>query len=240
MAGQLIGVQVTTNAPALARALRGLALEQLPFATAVALTRVAQDSREEVVANMPQHFQIRSQRVIRGVVIERARKSDWPNPQAKVGTRDEFMALQVTGGVKKPISGRSVAVPTRLIRRTSSGAVPAALKPRPLRSRQNVFVPEDHGSIQMRFLRPDRTKGKLANLQGVGRFFTLVPEAKVPARWPMPQEVEGKARDTYGAHFTRELEAAIRSARAQAGRFTSDQGRTAYLVARTKGGRIGT
>jgi hypothetical protein len=238
MSGQSIAVTVQTNAPALARALRYLAMEQLPFATAVALTRVAQDARAEVVRNLPDHFKIRSKRVVAGVRIERANKKDWPNVHAKVGTADEFMALQVTGGTKRPQRGAAhIAVPTRLVtsRRTGSGAVPKPLKPRQLRNREDVFVAQQ----EIRKRLGKRSKGALLNLGELGTFYNLVTEAHIKPRWPLPKEVETSATSTYGAHFERELTAAIRSARARAGSFSSEQGRQAYLAARTSLGRIG-
>lgn len=235
MNGGLIGVQVRTTAPAIVAVLRELTLKQVPFATAVALTRVAQDGRAEVVRRMPEHFKVRSQRVLKGVTIEPAKKADWPNPTAKVGLLDQFMAVHVTGGDKRPEKGaRHIAVPTRLVVRTGSGKVPARLKPRTLRDRPDVFL-EQQKIVQ----RSARRRGQAKNLGGKGIFFSLVTEAHITASWPMPGEVEKKAGETYGSHFERELTAAVRSARVRGGSFSSDQGRSAYLAKRTELGRIG-
>jgi hypothetical protein len=235
---QAFGVLVQTNAAEVGRAIRNLAKDQIPFATAVALTRVAQDAREEVVSKMPEHFTVRSKRVLAGVKIDPARKADWPRCFSRVGTLDQFMALQVTGGVKRPQKGAAhIAVPTRLIKRTATGAVPGSKKPRRLRDRKDVFL--DAQKIRQRFSARQVLDVRAANLGGVGTFYSLVREAKVPPIWPMPAEVERSAGSTYEAHFARELTAAIRSVRVQPGRFTSEQGRAAYLAKRRDYGRIG-
>lgn len=238
MATQGLVVSVTSTANNVAAVLRAFYREQLPFATAAALTRTAQDARAEVVRNLPQHFTIRGRRVEQGVRIVRAEKRDWPNPVAKVGTMDEFMALQVTGGRKVAQRGaRHVAVPTRLVaaKRTNTGAIPRALKPRPLRERKDVF--QAGQTIRRRLGK--RTKGSLLNLKGEGTLYNLVPEAKIRPRWPLPTEVETSATSTYGEHFEREFTAAMRSARVRSGSFSSEQGRGAYLAARRSQGRIG-
>lgn len=230
-------VMVTSNAPGVAAALRELALRQLPFATAVALTRVAQDAGKHVVDKLPSHFKVRTQRTLKTVAVERANKKDWPNVHARVGTKDEFMALQVTGGTKRPQKGAAhIAVPTRLVtaKRTGTGKVPKALKPRQLREREDVFLAQQ----EIRKRLGKRSRGASANLGDVGTFYNLVTSATINPRWPLPQEVETSATQGYGAHFEREMTAAIRSARVRAGKFSSQQGKDAYLAARRTMGRI--
>lgn len=230
-----IEISVGTNAAQIAAALGDFVGKQLPFATATALTRVAQDSREEVVRAMPQHFKIRSKRVLKTVRIQPADKRDWPHPQAKVGILDQFMAIHVLGGQKTPQKGAAhIAVPTSLVRRRPSGSILPGYKPRALRDRPDVFTTPV--SIVKRL---ERARGPLKNLGGVGRFFSLVTSATIQATWPMPREVERTAGATYEQHFRRELEAAVRSARVRAGHFTSEQGRAAYLAKRVALGRIG-
>lgn len=231
----LVEISVGTNAAQLSVMLRDFTFSQLPFATATALTRVAQDSREVVVRAMPQHFKIRSKRVLKTVRVERAEKRDWPHPAAKVGILDQFMAIHVTGGQKVPQKGAAhIAVPTSLVHRRPSGSIPPGMKPRALRDRPDVFTTDR--AINKRL---DRARGRLQNLGGVGRFFTLVTSAKIESTWPMPLEVERTAQATYQKHFERELTAAIKSARVRAGHFTSEQGRAAYLAKRVGLGRIG-
>ena len=75
---------------------------QVPFATAKALTKTALEARDAVRAGLPARFEIRSTWTARGVTINPASKSDYPNAYAEVGTRHEWMVLQETGGAKAP------------------------------------------------------------------------------------------------------------------------------------------
>lgn len=227
-------IVVDSNAGGVQDAIRELIDRQISFATAVALTRVAQDARDKIRAEMPKHFTLRNKRVLRGVTIERARKQDWPHCAAKVGTLDEFMVMQITGGEKRPRRGAAhIAVPTRLVeaRRTSSGKVRDADKPKQLLKRKDVVKTEHAITKRLAGKRIEGTK--LANLQGVGRFFSLVPKATIPKRWPFEKEALESAKAGYKGHFDRELATAIKSARVREGKFSTAAGRAAYLTARS-------
>jgi len=241
MAAPSFKVGVSTNARNLARAFSDLAEKQIPFATAVALTRTAQDARTYIAGDasnrgrLEKYFELRGNRVAKGIRIERAKKTDWPNPVAKVGTVDDFIALQITGGEKKPQKGAShIAVPTKLVdrRRTAAGSIPKALKPRTLRDRADVYL--KGAEIKRRM---DKARGNASNLK-TATFYNLVRKAEIPARFPFPKDVEISAGSTYEENFTREFDAAVRSARVRSGSFSSEQGRTFYLKARRKLGRI--
>ncbi len=81
---------------------------QIPFATALALTRTAQDAQKALKEHLPHEFQIRSKWVQGGIRIRRANKR---NLEAQVGSRDKFMALQAEGGEKRGKGAKDVAVP---------------------------------------------------------------------------------------------------------------------------------
>ncbi|MEK7766078.1 MAG: hypothetical protein AAB368_07545, partial [bacterium] len=220
------------NAAELAEALSAFAARQLPFATAVSLTRLAQGAQDELRKTLPSFFKVRGPRVGRGVTINRAEKRDWPRCKAEVGTRDEFMARQVTGGEKRPEKGAArVAIPTRFVasQRTSAGAIPARLKPRVVRSRKGAWVTRETGSAQL-FLAVGQAKGVQARLRNAV-LFLLRTRAKIRPRWPFVRVAGEKARKDYRAIFARELTAAAKSARARGGHFTTAGGRSAYLKA---------
>lgn len=247
--GPAVRLQVSTNAAELARAMSKLAEEQLPFATAVALTRVAQDARDEVRGKLGKTFTLRNKRVEGGIQINRAEKRDWPNVFAEVGTRDDFMARHVTGGVKRPQKGASsIAIPTKITARmrdqSSSGAIPAVVKPFQIRERRTGFVAQAESGLVIR----ERVEGKKVPFikssagtvyrearyarMGFVTWYLLRRSVRIKASWPFEQQVQGVVSHRYGYHFGKEYEAAMKSARAQFGRFTTEQGRFFYWSAR--------
>jgi len=106
------------------------------FASALMLTRTAQDSQAEIKRQLPRRFEIRNRAVVDGIRIQAATKSKLV---ASVGSIDDFMALQEEGGTKQSRRGKSLAVPdtrrdlTRRepgsIRRTSRGSVTSGTSP---------------------------------------------------------------------------------------------------------------
>ena len=142
-------IYVHTNARAIGEAFQKLAVDQLPFATAVALTRVAQDARDTTRGLLHKTFTLRAPRRVKaGISINRAEKKDWPNCFAEVGIKDEFMAKHVLGGKKMPLAGTDhIAIPSRLAaaNRGPGGGIIASLKPRRLRTKKTVFVTSGSG-----------------------------------------------------------------------------------------------
>lgn len=259
-----IRVEVDTNAGALADAFAKLAHDQLPFATAVALTRVAQDARDKERLQLGRTFTLRNRRRVEmGIQINRAEKKDWPRCKAEVGLRDDFMAKHVTGGEKAPKPGkRHVAIPTRIVKRGPSGGVILREKPSAIRRRPGGFVTDEKGTPTGNESKPgaglirERVDARLEARQQVEGFgpkrkvlsrlsrldtatwFLLRDKVRIRASWPLPQQVTGTVADRYPFHFRIEYEAAMRSARAQAGKFTSDAGRFFYLKARRQFGGV--
>lgn len=83
-----------------------LARKQLPFVTALAITTTAKGARDDFRAGLDRKFVVRTPWIRRGIVMQAARKVDWPNVEGVVGTRDAFMEVQEAGGRKKAKQGR--------------------------------------------------------------------------------------------------------------------------------------
>ena len=184
--------KVESTAGKVARQVGNLTLSQLPFATAKSLTQTAQLARDHVRLNMRRHFTTRSKRPARGVTIQAAQKRDWPWQKARVGTRDAFMAEHVTGKIRRPKKSKTLAVPTRLVKRTSTGKVRKAQKPRTILAKEGGHVE----SRQVRLRRP-RARGQAKR---VSIFFLLKREVKIRKRWPFQEEVNEKAAQECGAY----------------------------------------
>lgn len=118
------------------QAVKGIADRQIPFATAVTLTRLAQGSQRRIQNEMDQHFVLRSkERMIKGVRIKPAKKRDFKsgNIHSVVRDIDKFMGIHTTGGKKKATKSKYVAVPTDPLLekgvRTGSGKMKKSWRP---------------------------------------------------------------------------------------------------------------
>lgn len=180
------------------------ATNQLPFAIAAALTDTAKDARAYVRGALVDTFTVRNPAFKNAIQFEAADKRAKPI-QAKVGVTEwgRFLVLHAIGGLKRSHSGARVAVPTRAIKRTSTGRIPSRLKPRELRSSAKLAGP----LLDRRGLIALRKKKQLLI------YYTLVKAAKIKARWPFRQQVEETVQARLGAHFIRRAEEAIASAK---------------------------
>lgn len=107
---------------------------QFPFASALALTKTAQDVQLDERRDLSQNFVLRNNWVSQGVRIKAATKA---NLEAAVFQRDDFMVLQAEGGTKRP-RGRSLAVPIDA-RTNKRGIVPTGARPNALKGRPRIF-----------------------------------------------------------------------------------------------------
>jgi len=103
------------------------------------------------------------------------------------------------GGLKRAHGGGRVAVPTRAVRRTATGRVPAKLKPRTLREKKALIQPilDRRGLIA------------LPNKKGVTVFYTLVKAARIQPRWPFHAQVQETVDARLGHHFNRRAAQAL-------------------------------
>jgi hypothetical protein len=224
VAGEGIQVEIATNAPQLGAFFRVLVDEQIPFAGSVALTRLAQDVKVAEADDFPHRMKTHGERLARGLRVRRAEKRDWPKSTSAVGTIDDFLVLQEFGGTKRAQKGAShVAIPAAYVdarRRPTTGRFPSVLLPRK--------IPKSH-KVEGQAIR--------ANVRVAGGgssdrvFWFLRRSVHIKPRLRFRETAQKTAAAKYGAHFERELSAAIRSARVRAGRFTSEQGRFFYRKA---------
>lgn len=104
------GIELKYDSHAMKNFLSRLETEQLPYATAKALTETAKQSQEAVRNGLAKSFVLRNTWTSKGIQYERAEKKDWPNAQATIGSRDEYMVKQEEGATVKPVN-RLHAIP---------------------------------------------------------------------------------------------------------------------------------
>lgn len=133
-------VSISVSAPnidAIVKDLDDLAKKQVPFATALALTRTAIEAREHLRGGLSDYFTTRSTWVARSIQADRAEKKDL-NPTARVGSLYAPMALHAVGGSKTSESG-DVGVPVAARANKSQRTRPAQFPAR-LAAKRGFFI----------------------------------------------------------------------------------------------------
>lgn len=196
------------------RWLDGIHRRQIPFATALALTRTAQTVQSEVRRQLPQRFTIRSNFVAQAIRVRPATKETLtaqvliPTDQEGYRRIADAMEMQEFGGPKKPIEGRSIAIPVE-VRKTKRGIVPRAVRPRALMHTPRVFrlrTKDGHDLLMQRMAR-GRAKGSLRVL------FRFKPSVLIRRAFGFFDTGEATVRRVYQTIFRDALDRAIRSAR---------------------------
>lgn len=219
-----IKIEIFTNANKIAKDLDRIARRQMPFATALALTRLAQDGQEATQAQLNKVFELRNpKRLKKGVRIKPARKQDFQRGtiHSEVFDIDPFMALQETGGTKKATSGM-LAIPDRFIhttKRGTTGSIRKRWKPKTLieKVRNQPGRPRKWGRHRKPrpFIMHYGSKGgSIAVRRGQNRFpllylYHFSPSARVSARFEFVRTVEKKVSKEFGRQFALAMRRAL-------------------------------
>lgn len=235
-------LSVATNAPEVLAKLRAFPRDQLPFAVALSLTRLAVKLRDVERARWKSEFKVRAEWTTRQVTFDLTRKKEWPNPSVKVGDLYRPAATLETGGSKGPDAGfTDVFVPTRFVaaqRSSSTGRLPVALQPKSLIGRGLVHVETLPGLGKALVLneRVGKTAKVLASgkiVAGRQRFgatrinaaaftktgqqralFLLRSDVKIPERFGFGKAASEFVRKNYAAIFLQAMDYAVATRRA--------------------------
>lgn len=144
--------------------LRSVNKRQLPYISALALTRTAYDARGQIQRDMPSTFIIRNQWAIRGVRVEPAQKSEMRargKTSAVVKHIDENMAKQERGG-RIRAKRKMVAIPTDSVRSSKTQKITRAKRPKALLAKPRYFIGEDSAGRPAIFHRKSKKVTRVA------------------------------------------------------------------------------
>lgn len=178
-------ISVRIDPRGLARAMEDFNERQLPFATALALTRTAVAYNEHARAQLGQKFTIRSGWVGKGFRTRKATKRDLV---AKAFHLDKFMALQEEGGDKTPLNRRTVAVPVGA-RPTPATTTPRSKWPGALHRR---FVIDLKGGDALLMQRNRRRGRRRARKRDAAGRFIVAPSRRRRAFGPLQFRLQGQ------------------------------------------------
>jgi len=201
---------VAANLPEFQRWIDNATRRQIPFATALALTRTAKGARDDVVVGLPQHFVVRGSRLAQSIRYKPANKSDWPRPYSVVYTLAEALVLQELGGIKVP-RRRDLAIPGAGTRPTPETRITASKRPAAVLARRGYFLGTIKGGVNA---------GAAAILQRVGpeRYplrvaYLLRPRGVVKARLGFAETVRRRVNFTLGAEWLSAMNQAVKGAK---------------------------
>lgn len=203
-------IEIEADTKALVRQLDLFAADQMPFATALALTKTAQAARDQVRQELPERFTIRRPWVPRGVTIDPATKADLT---AEVGSMDEFMIRQEEGGTKRP-KRKMLAVPTDQLQRTKTGAISKANRPGKVLKQKKAFIIT--ATSQAKRARPGTVmiaRRKSKQRYPIEVLYSLTPRAEVPPRWEFENTVRGVVDEQLGPQFIKAMDRAVVTAK---------------------------
>ena len=188
--------------PAL-NALNDLKRSQIPFATALALTRTSQYAQREVKRSLPERFTIRNTFVERGVKVKAATKASqeatvhWQAPVASRRGFAQSLARQETGGGKTPAK-KWLAIPQKGVKRTGGGMIPKRMQPAAALRNKRTFVAPNQSGGQTIYRRTTKQRYPIVALYtltervNVRGAFEFVPTAREASRKVFKREF-GKA-----------------------------------------------
>jgi hypothetical protein len=138
----MIVFSVKTNFDQVTNQLATKFQSQIPFASALALTRTAQDVQREVVKQLPAIFEYPTPFTLNAIAVTAALKSRLTSSVYIRPQQAKYLSVEITGGTVEP-ANRALPTPVD-IRRTIYGGLPLSAVKNALR-RPNTFSGTIHG-----------------------------------------------------------------------------------------------
>lgn len=210
-----VSVRVENMREVIAR-FRGIADDQIPFATALSLTQTAKLAQAEICKELPLRFTIRRlQWAKQGIRIAAATKRELV---AILEDIHKYMELQEQGGAKVPQFGKFLAVPLSGARRSDKALINSNDLPHAVMASGLGFI---RGNVMYRaaFVRSRSRRG----FKGVKGFqsgiwsrqilpmYALLPRATVPKRYGFEDIVRAVVGERWEEEFGKAFAKAVQT-----------------------------
>jgi len=197
---------IDANIPDVVRSFDRLRREQVPFATALALTRTAQDAQAQVRDEMPRRFTLRRRWLQSGIRIERATKRDL---RAAVKSRDKMLTKHEFGGTKRPFRGH-LAVPSRDLGGSQrKRPIPKRQRPSAILNRPRAFIGSGLGPSNLDFIGQRQRKAR----RPIHVWYILIERGRIDPRFGFEGTVRLEVEQQFDKRFGEALGKALRTAR---------------------------
>lgn len=188
----------TVGVKQLTRNLSRIQRRQIPYSTAVALTRTAQDIQRAEKAQMVKKLDRPTRNTVNSVRIKSATKTNLTARVFLLPWASEYLRWQIFGGIR-PVK---TAVPTSNARLNSYGNIPG--RKTGLVKRKNQFAVKGVGV----FKRVGRGKQRKAVLE-----YAMVKNPQYGKRWDFYRIADGVAANRFPKQFKKALDKALATAR---------------------------
>lgn len=178
---------------------------RIPSVVARTLTGLAFDARQEVQQKLPQWVNIRKPFLRNSVIYQAAKETELT---AKVGfaERANFAKLLEEGGTRTPTQSSSIAIPTTDLKRTNSGTISSANRPRNVLGRKGVFLGIPEGHKKQIFGIWKKQKGTELKLLYVFKRKTTYRKKYLQFRQTVQDVVQRNARERFYSAFRKAVD----------------------------------
>lgn len=203
------GISISINTAEFNRWMNGVARQQVPFATAQALTQTAKDAQGDLKAEAGRMMTLRNAHTARGIRIKRADKRDGINAMnSQVGSIDWYVEGQSQDGdsTRTPRQSRYRYIPVKA-RTNKARSIPKRLKPSALAASPKVFWRHKSNGSALVYQRMGRKGNKLKLL------YVAVPQQRIKPKLSLAKTVTLTAQRRLRRNFIKSMGKAIKSAR---------------------------
>jgi len=188
----MLDLRIKVDAAAAARQVKDIAQNQIPFTTALALTRTAQKAQKVIRQALPERFIIRRKAwALGGIRVEAATKRMLT---AVVKDINPYMGLQEIGGTKFPM-GKNIAVPLKGARASRRSLISKRNMPRQLLDSGRGFILHLPKSGR-EFICTWRGRRK-----GLAFMYVLIPRAEIREAYHFGETVQTTVQRVFESTF---------------------------------------
>jgi hypothetical protein len=196
---------------------RDINANQIPFATALAMTWTAQDSQHLIQEQvLPSRFTLRRVSFMKqGVRIKAATKT---NLEATVQDIHPFMGLQETGGEKFPF-GSAIAVPLEGARPSVGALIPENKRPKAVMAAGGFIRNGIMYAVTAKYSKQRRRGGMVGPMNAsrqrnqIVPMYVLVSQASIKPRYEFEKSIEAIVGPRFQQNFPKAFAQAVRTAR---------------------------
>lgn len=208
-------IKLNIDTESLSKKLNQLQKKQLPFASAKAITDTLKNNVKPAALNEAKKtFKIKTGWILKGIRIIPAKKGQFPNFRAGIGTKDDVVRQNALGEtrtsqISKPFTGNKLAVPTRFARkkfgnRLSNPSIWASSLASKKTKKTRYFIETENGQD---------VGLSMVSGRNIWRLYTLRDSLKVKKKFQFERVAHVTFRRHIKANFNQALAYALSTAR---------------------------